>query len=186
MPCVTANYSGCNGDTSAVGAYSPAGDSPLGLVDMAGNVWNWTNSLNYWNTSYIIKGGCYSNDSRALAVSFNDIAYHPNTLDPETGFRCVLGIQCPQGQHLNDLDECVADDADCVDSYYDNGLGECVSEGCAKGYGFNSAHKCVSISEIYISIPAGEFTLTHESAEHASGDTVWFWALNRRHFIETD
>jgi len=43
----------CNVDThgalrlesSPVGHYSPAGDSPYGLVDAAGNVWEWTGSL---------------------------------------------------------------------------------------------------------------------------------------------
>jgi formylglycine-generating enzyme required for sulfatase activity len=38
--CALANYEGCGGGTKAVGSH-PAGASPYGALDMAGNVWEW-------------------------------------------------------------------------------------------------------------------------------------------------
>jgi len=47
--CSRLNYSGCVGDTSAVGSY-PAGASPYGVMDMAGNVLEWVSD--WYSSSY--------------------------------------------------------------------------------------------------------------------------------------
>jgi formylglycine-generating enzyme required for sulfatase activity len=41
-------------DTTPVGKYSPAGDSPYGVADMAGNVWEWTQEI-------VLRGGSSRN-----------------------------------------------------------------------------------------------------------------------------
>ena len=98
IPCVTANYNGCNETgTSPVGAYSPAGDSPLGLVDMSGNVWEWTDSLHPTKGTFsaVLKGGSWmkaasmlTDDDRNLRIAgSSDIDSTSGEID--VGFRCV-------------------------------------------------------------------------------------------------
>ena len=88
--------------SSAVGAYSPAGDSPYGLADMAGNVWEWTGSL-YRPYPYqtddgredpespgerAIRGGAYDEGPLAARSAWRD-GVKPDSRLPTIGFRVV-------------------------------------------------------------------------------------------------
>ena len=71
--------------TAPVGSF-PAGDSPAGAKDMAGNVWEFVADGN--ETRHEMRGGAWSYYPFALRVS--DRAYAPNgRRNRDTGFRCV-------------------------------------------------------------------------------------------------
>lgn len=55
--CALVNHHGCGGDTSAVGSYA-AGASPYGILDMAGNVYEWVND---WFSGAYYSSSPYSN-----------------------------------------------------------------------------------------------------------------------------
>ena len=78
--------------TSAVGTYSPKGDSPLGLQDLSGNVFEWTSSLYSDSSSdYIPKGGAWNTRQMALPVSARHSMMSARKL-VEHGFRCIVDI----------------------------------------------------------------------------------------------
>lgn len=99
-------------DTSPVGSYSPRGDSPYGIADMAGNVWEWTTTL-YFNAHgepyvypyvptdgreatpingpayHVLRGGSYLNDSRYVRSAFRGVDESAQA-QKGYGFRIVI------------------------------------------------------------------------------------------------
>lgn len=103
-----ANWNG-NG-LQDVGGY-PQGQSPYGVLDMAGNAWEWVNDwyqLDYYATSSkenptgpanglmrVLRGGGYVQLDGTGPVEYTTtyrLAQSPDTNDPSFGFRCVKDI----------------------------------------------------------------------------------------------
>lgn len=95
------------GTTTPVGSYSPMGDSPFGCVDMAGNVWEWTNSLykpypykHNTNTqdalddkhNRVVRGGAFFSQAKYLRVATRR-EMEPNRAFHGIGFRVVVLIK---------------------------------------------------------------------------------------------
>jgi serine/threonine-protein kinase len=94
------------GDTTAVGAYRQ-GASPYGVLDMAGNVWEWVADwfeVDYYSISPNVNPQGPASSSQGLRSgrggswywgdSYASSAYHdnwaPNKVDSGVGFRCVV------------------------------------------------------------------------------------------------
>jgi formylglycine-generating enzyme required for sulfatase activity len=99
--CGRANYSGCEGRPSGVGSH-PGGASPYGVLDMAGNVWEWVSD--WYDGSYygrspagnpqgpesgqyrVLRGGSCYNVSDFVRSAYRG-GYIP-------GDRCDVGFRC--------------------------------------------------------------------------------------------
>lgn len=107
------NSSLCNftrniGTTTPVDRYSPACDSPYGVVDMVGNIWEWTGNIWYVSNTdksdsridnyrdkddskrhRILKGGSWLEASNLISISYRSW-YNQGYSSINIGFRCVL------------------------------------------------------------------------------------------------
>jgi formylglycine-generating enzyme required for sulfatase activity len=88
-------------DTRPTGSYSPAGDSPAGLADMAGNVAEWTATPSdpdigpetgeERSEAYIVKGGSFLSPPEEMLVSAR-AAVDSDEYYPWLGFRCAVTL----------------------------------------------------------------------------------------------
>jgi formylglycine-generating enzyme required for sulfatase activity len=79
------------GGTTPVKKY-PLGKSYYGVYDMAGNVWEWTNtSFNGKNEKYVLKGGSWGNNETTTQCAYQTFEYANKYYD-NIGFRCVKDV----------------------------------------------------------------------------------------------
>ena len=106
--CSRANYDNCEGSpTTPIGSY-PSGASPYGVLDMAGNVWEWTNdwyASDYYEMSpdtnpvgpdhgdyKVIRGGGWYGNWTSIRVADRIGDMRPVRSWFSIGFRCARSV----------------------------------------------------------------------------------------------
>ena len=82
------------GDLTPVKNFNPGGSSPFGILDLLGNVFEWTSSRltaadgSLMGTNHILKGGCWNsgNEIRTYSRLIENDNFWSNTI----GFRCAV------------------------------------------------------------------------------------------------
>ncbi len=83
------NFNSNVGQTTPVGSY-PEGVTLDGLYDMAGNVWEWTESLRIETGSYrVLRGGSWGDDAEGCRSAFR-FGFTPGDRNFTVGFRLVF------------------------------------------------------------------------------------------------
>ncbi len=88
---------GTGGNIAEVGSF-PNGATPLGVLDMCGNVWEWTSSsLNNYDgqeliaPGKVIRGGAYDTPPLRATATYRGVL-QPDKAYGKTGFRCVKDV----------------------------------------------------------------------------------------------
>lgn len=82
------------GDTTFEVGSKPEGASPDGVLDLIGNVWEWTASIHDGNSSPVVRGGAYYVDALLARASFQ-LRFSPVGSGPFVGFRCAKSFDEP-------------------------------------------------------------------------------------------